>query len=203
LGVDSNEIREELAVFAMKTTAQEKQVLALQRLIIAGVTFDNVILLCDHIHGLGKNTFTPLHVPLLAGVSVTYMKPFMRNDGLGALPPKFSEFPGARGHEKTHVDLKNCRDWYYAHRDMIKAPTLLADPGRRDGFEDVTLHFVQSGVSFSVNEQSWSFDSILRVRNLCSYQKSRIDKEALALIETLRQGKHFPYGDYVIGRDFP
>ena len=187
----------------MNSNSVQKQILALKRLIIAGVTFDNVILLCDHIHGLGKNTFTPLHVPLLAGLSVTYMKPFMRNDGLGQLPTKFSKFPGARGHEKTHVDLKNSRDWYYAHRDTIKAPTLHADPGRRSGFEDVTLHFAQSGVSFSVNEQSWSLDSILRVRNLCSYQKSRIDKEALALIEALRQGKHLPYGDYLLGRDFP
>ena len=127
----------------------------------------------------------------------------MRNDGLGELPSRFSKFPGATGHQKTHVDLKNCRDWFYAHRDMIKAPTLLADPDRRKGFEDVILHFADSGISFSVNEQSWSFSSVARVRNLCSYQKSRIDTEVLMLVDTLRGGKEFPIKDYVLGRDFP
>jgi hypothetical protein len=180
----------------------EKQILSLKRLIIAGVTFDNVILLCNHIETLGRNTFTPLHVPLFAGVSVTYMKPFVRSDGLGSLPKRFSEFPAAPGHRKTHIDLKNCRDWYYAHRDMIRCSTLLVDPVRRRSFEDVTLHFTQPGISFSVNEQSWDFGSILRVRNLCHYQKSRIDKEARELVKVLRGGKHYPK-DVVLGRDFP
>jgi hypothetical protein len=187
----------------MNSNSVRKQILALKRLIIAGVTFDNVRLLCEHIRGLGSDTFTPLHVPLFAGVSVTYMKPFMRSDGLGELPSQFSQFPGAPGHQKTHLDLKNCRDWYYAHRDMIRAPTLLVDPDKRSGFEDVIMHFEESGISFSVNEQSWSLSSVLRVRNLCYYQKSRIDKEALALVDVLRNGREFRFGDYVIGRDFP
>jgi hypothetical protein len=176
----------------MNSNSVQKQVLALKRLVVARVTFNNVRLLCEHIQGLGSNTFTPLHVPLFAGVSITYMKPFMRNDGLGDLSSRFSRFPGASGHQKTHVDLKNCRDWYYAHRDMIKAPTLLADPQRRSGFEDVTLHVAESGISFSVNEQSWSFSSVSRVRSLCSYQKSRIDKEVLALLEVLKKGRELP-----------
>jgi hypothetical protein len=131
------------------------------------------------------------------------MKPFMRNDGLGPLPARFSKFQNAPGHEKTHGDLKKCRDWYYAHRDMIKAPTLLTDRDRRSGFEDVILHFAECGISFSVNEQSWSFASVSRVRNLCSYQKSRIDKEALVLVDVLRKGKKLLIDDYVLGRDFP
>jgi hypothetical protein len=187
----------------MNSNSIQKQILALKRLIIAGVTFDNVKLLCDHVEGLGQDTFTPLHVPLFAGVSITYMKPFMRNDGLGPLPPRFRKFQNAPGHGKTHADLKKCRDWYYAHRDMINAPILLANPERRSGFEDVILHFAESGISFSVNEQSWSLSSISRVRNLCSYQKARIDKEAMALVDTLRNGREFPIKDYVLGRDFP
>jgi len=190
-------------VFPMNPSSTQKQGLALKRLVIAGVTFENVRLLCDHIQALGQDTFTPLHVPLFAGVSVSYMKPFMRNDGLGPLPQSFSKFSSAPGHEKTHADLKKCRDWYYAHRDMINAPTLLADPERRCGFEDVILHFAESGISFSVNEQSWSFSSVSRVRNLCSYQKARIDREALALVDVLRKGRKLPVKDYVIGRDFP
>lgn len=187
----------------MNSNSIRKRVLALRRLIIAGVTFDHVRLLCERIERLGSDTFTPLHVPLFAGVSVTYMKPFMRNDGLGELPARFSQFPGAPGHQKTHLDLKNCRDWYYAHRDMIKAATLLVDPVRRKGFEDVTMLFEKSGISFSVNEQSWDISSVRRVHNLCSYQKSRIDKEALALVDILRNGRQLQYRDYVIGRDFP
>jgi hypothetical protein len=131
------------------------------------------------------------------------MKPFTGSNGLGELPSRFSQFPGAPGHEKTHLDLKNCRDSYYAHRDMIKAPTLLADPDKRSGCEDVIMHFEASGVSFSVNEQSWSLSGVLRVRNLCYYQKSRIDKEVLALVDVLRNGREFPFSDYIIGHDFP
>jgi hypothetical protein len=187
----------------MDSNSVQKQILALKRLIIAGVTFDNVRLICDHIEGLGSDTFTPLHVPLFAGVSVTYMKPFMRNDGLGPLPARFSKFPGAPEHEKTHGDLKKGRDWYYAHRDMMRAPTLLANLSKRDGFEDVILHIRESGISFSVNEQSWSFSSVSRVRNLCYYQKSRIDKEAIGLINALSNGRDLVAKDYILGRDFP
>ena len=183
--------------------AEKKQVVALKRLIIAATTFDHVKLLCAHIESLGAETFTPLHVPLFAGVSVTYMKPFMRSDGLGPLPRKFQEFPGAVGHQKTHEDLKNGRDWYYAHRDMLKAPNLLSNPDKRAGFEDITLHVEESGISFSINEQSWSITSVSRVRNLCDYQKSRIDKDLVALINALRSGKHLKIGQYVLGRDFP
>src|SRR5213595_3533682 len=84
--------------------AEQKQIVALKRLIIAATTFDHVKLLCDHVESLGAETFTPLHVPLFAGVSVTYMKPFMRSDGLGPLPRKFQEFPDAVGHQKTHEE---------------------------------------------------------------------------------------------------
>jgi len=141
--------------------AEQKQVVALKRLIIAATTFDHVKLLCAHIESLGAETFTPLHVPLFAGVSVTYMKPFMRSDGLGPLPRKFQEFPDAVGHQKTHEDLKNGRDWYYAHRDMLKAPNLLSNPDKRAGFEDITLHVEESGISFSINEQAGRLPAFL------------------------------------------
>ncbi len=189
--------------FLVNSRSIQQQVLALKRLIIAGTTFDHVKLLCSHIEQLGADTFTPLHVPLFAGVGVTYMKPFMHNDGLGSLPKKFSTFPSAPGHEKTHKNLKNCRDWYYAHRDMLKAKNLLTDPERRKGFEDVTLHVEETGISFSVNEQTWSISSVSRVRNLCDYQKSRIDDDAMALVKILRKGKALQLGKYLLGRDFP
>jgi hypothetical protein len=181
----------------------KQQILALKRLVLAGVTFDHVILFCDHIESLGRNTFTPLHVPLFAGVSVTYMKPFMRSDGVRKVTGKFSEFPHAPGHAKTHKDLKNCRDWYYAHRDMINLRRFLPSRTGELVFEEVTLHLEASGISFSVHEQSWSFDSIRRVRNLCYYQKSQLDKEALGLVDTLRRDQVYSFGDYVLGRDFP
>jgi len=187
----------------MSLEVSQKQILALKRLVIAGVTFDHVKLLCIHIRQLGPQTFTPLHVSLFAGVCVTYMKPFMRADGLGPLPAKFQTFPAAEGYQKTHNDLKNGRDWYYAHRDMLKAPNLLSNRDRRARFEDVTLHVEESGISFSINEQSWSIGSVSRVRNLCDYQKARIDKDIEELFNTLRRGKRLAVGKYVLGRDFP
>lgn len=181
----------------------DDQVRALKRLVIAATTFEHVQALCSHIESLGRETFTPLHIPLFAGVSVTYMKPFMRSDGLGPLPRRFHKFPNAPGYEKTHNDLKNGRDWYYAHRDALRAARLLLDPTRRKGFEDVILHVEETGVSFSLNEQSWSIDSVHRVRNLCDYQKSRIDKEMIGLLNALRNGRYLAVGNYILGRDFP
>src|SRR4051812_32291330 len=101
---------------------------ATKRLVIAGNTFGQAKLLCEHLETLGSKTDTQLHVPLIAGICVTYMKPFVKSAKLGALPPKFSKFPNGSEHKKVHEDLRNARNWFFAHRDMVNAPSLLSNP---------------------------------------------------------------------------
>ncbi len=177
---------------------------AVRRLVIGGNTFQEVRLLCDHIQSLGRETHTPLHVPLFAGVCVTYMKPFVESNGLGPLPDEFKAFPSRSKHRKIHAELESLRNWYYAHRDMINAPKLLSDRASADAFDEITLHVDEEGIpSFSISELSWPIESVERVRDLCAFQRSRVDRAALQHLSVLAKAKALPPGEYLLGRDFP
>src|SRR6202030_2211071 len=113
---------------------------ALKRLVFAATTFKSVELMCDHVAALGEETSPLLHIPLLAGICVTYMNPFMSSGGLGALPRVFTRFERNKQHARVHSDLNKLRNWFYAHRDMLNIPTLFADAASAEGFGDVTFH---------------------------------------------------------------
>lgn len=188
----------------MNPEAVEEQLKAVKRLVIAGNAFDAARLLCTHIENLGSQTFTLLHVPLFAGICVTYMKPFGRCDGLGRLPVELKTFPSGSKHEKIHDDLSKLRDCFYAHRDALKVPKLLSNPASAKAFNDITLHIEPGGThSFLVNEVTWPFESISHVRDLCSFQRSRVDSLLAQHISTLLEAKAIQPGDYVLGDDFP
>jgi hypothetical protein len=187
----------------MRLRVPNYHILAVKRLVIAGTTFKEAELLCSHIETLGEETLTLLHVPLLAGVCVTYMKPFVRGDGLGPLPPAFRRFePANKKHGKVHADLGRLRHWFYAHRDMLNIPRLFADPEGARNFEEVTFHLEGDGTYwFSAHELSWPLNAVISVRELCVFQRHRVDEAIDKHLHHLCSAKMLVPGTYVLGRD--
>jgi hypothetical protein len=187
----------------MNSKPVEKQISALRRLAFAELTFRQAHLLCNHIESLGPRNIANLWMPLLAGVIVTYMKPFGRCDGLGPLSGSFSHFPAGSLHKQTHEDIARGRDWTYAHRDVLNAPKLLSTPKDRQAIAEVVLHFTKGSTTIHIREPAWHPETIFRIRELCEFQSSRVGAEMKSLFITLAGNKSYKPGKYVLGRDFP
>ncbi len=181
----------------------KQRVRALKRLVIASTTFKSVELMCDHVETLGEKTSTLLHVPLLAGICVTYMNPFMSSGGLGPLPRLFTKFGAAERHARVHADLKRLRNWFYAHRDMLNIPTLFADSASGDRFDEITFHLDRDGTySFSTHQLSWDIEGVHRVRDLCRFQRNRADRLADKILHQLFATVPLTPGAYVLEDEF-
>jgi hypothetical protein len=187
---------------ANKESAKER-VRALRRLVIASATFKSVELMCDHVETLGEKTSTLLHVPLLAGICVTYMNPFMSSGGLGPLPRLFTTFGANEQHARVHADLKKLRNWFYAHRDMLNIPTLFADSASGDRFDEVTFYLDRNGTySFSTHQLTWDIEGVHRVRDLCRFQRNRADILADKVLHQLFTDVPLAPGAYVLEDEF-
>src|SRR5437867_6935430 len=103
---------------------QETKIRALNRLIIAQITFQQVIAACEFLISHDSDEHSQFYGTFFSGICVSYMRPFMRADRLGPLPAGYSEFPNEAGHAGTHEDLKNGRNWAYAHNSPDQAAGL-------------------------------------------------------------------------------
>jgi hypothetical protein len=187
---------------ANKQSAKER-VRALKRLVFASTTFQSVELMCDHVETLGEKTSTLLHVPLLGGICVTYMNPFMSSGGLGPLPRLFTNFGANKRHARVHEDLKKLRNWFYAHRDTLNIPTLFADSASEDPFDRLTFHLDHDGTySFSTHQLSWDIEGVCRVRDLCRFQRNRADRLADKILHQLFSTVPLAPGAYVLEDEF-
>jgi hypothetical protein len=181
----------------------KQRVCALKRLVFASNTFQSVELMCDHVEALGEQTSTLLHIPLLAGICVTYMNPFMSSGGLGPLPRLFTNFSANERHARVHADMKNLRNWFYAHRDMLNIPTLFTDSASGDRFDELTFHLDRDRTySFSTHQLSWDIEGVQRVRDLCRFQRNRADRLADKILHQLFASVPLAPGAYVLDDEF-
>lgn len=180
------------------------QISALRRLAFAELAFRQAHLLCTHIESLGPRNIASLWVPLLAGVVVTYMKPFGRCDGLGPLPSSYRRFPVGSAHKQTHDDIAAGRKWTYAHRDLLNSPKLLSTFEEQEAVSEVVLQVVtKDSTTIRIREPAWHPETLPRILELCEFQISRIAADLQPLLKSLAGTKSYKAGKYVLGRDFP
>ena len=65
---------------------------ALQRLTLAQTAFRQARALCEHMEKLKLEPHEEIASAMMAGIVVSYVRPFVRNDGIGQLPKRYSEF---------------------------------------------------------------------------------------------------------------
>lgn len=138
---------------------------------------------------------------MMAGIVVSYVRPFVRNDGIGQLPKRYSEFEKGSGFEKIHNTMIEACHWVYAHRDNQNAPNLGGGNVSQDVVSEVTLTLRRDGYSVSINEPQISTKQLVNFLALCSFQHSRINQEVGDLIISIVDEHKIDMGVYEIRED--
>src|SRR6266478_6583019 len=79
-----------------------------------------------------------------AGVMITYARPFGENQGLGALPEKFSKFADS-GLGRFHKKMIDARNYIAAHNDRINLNSLLSDEALQGDPEKIQIEISANG----------------------------------------------------------
>jgi hypothetical protein len=93
---------------------------------------------CDLYAKHVENEHSPLHIPLLCSICVTYARPFTDNDGVGMISTKFARFSDAKL-QNTHDLLWNARKRFYAHSDATVTAVSLSGESLAIQPIDVTI----------------------------------------------------------------
>src|SRR5436190_9264646 len=181
----------------------ENKIKALRRLILAHVAFQQVAAACDFLIKHQSDERSQFYGPFFSGICVTYMRPFMSSEGLGPIPSKYSEFPLNTEYACTHEDLKNGRNWAYAHNSPQQAAGLLANEQEREEQTRIRFEFHEHGLTFSPPEVTWPKSRLPAIAALCGFQIDRVAPDVDGLLRNLAGSKFYEYGEYIIGETFP
>ena len=178
-----------------------EQLLAFKRLNLADLCFARAGGLSQHIIETQPDRLGLLYSPMIAGVVVTYMKPFVRADGLGILPQAFSKFTDFVLGE-THKHLEEARHNLYAHQDVQNASGFVTEDGSTP-FEmwirfDGTNRYALRPSVIEIGQ-----DTLHDIVRLCAHQQSEVNKAIIAAWPALTGGKTYPPGQYQVGVNFP
>lgn len=183
------------------TSGKDKQVLAFKRLNIADLCFARAGALAQHIIDTKPDPLDFLYSPMIAGVAVTYMKPFVSALGLGSLPPSFCQFIDLVLGE-AHRTLMDARRKLYAHQDVQSSSSFVTEDGSTP-FEmwiefDGTNRYALRPAVIEIGQ-----DILPDVVRLCAHQRIEVNKGIKAAWPCLTSGKSYSSGSYEVGVDFP
>ncbi len=174
---------------------------ALQRLTLAQTAFRQARALCQHMERLKLEPHEEIASAMMAGIVVSYVRPFVRNDGIGQLSKRYSEFEKGSPFEKIHNTMLEARHWVYAHRDNQNTPNLGGGNVSNDIVSEVILTLKRDGYSVSINEPQISPKQLLNFQALCAFQHDRVNEEVGDLIMAIMEEHDIGPGAYEI-RDY-
>lgn len=170
----------------------------LHRLTLAQTAFRQARKLCEHMEKLELDPKDELASSMMSGIVVSYVRPFLRSDGIGSLPKKYSSFEENAEFGKYHDILMEARHWVYAHRDNVNAPNLAGGRVCEDTVTEVIIHLKKDGYSVAINEPQINASQLKYFKALCSYQHNRINEEVGDLIVHLMETHSLGEGVYKI-----
>ncbi len=171
---------------------------ALQRLTFAQAAFKQAKALCEHMEKLKLEPHEEIASAMMAGIVVSYVRPFVRNDGIGHLPKRYSEFESGSPFQKIHNTMIEARHWVYAHRDNQNALNLGGGGVSQDIVSEMTLTLRRDGYSVSINEPQISPKQLTNFQGLCSFQYNRINEEVSDIIMAIMDQHKIRIGTYEI-----
>ena len=181
----------------------ETKIRALNRLVIAQITFQQVIAACDFLTSHESDEHAQFYGTFFSGIAVSYMRPFMSAEGLGPLPEDYSTFPNGTEHAKTHEDLKNGRNWAYAHNSRDQTAGLLKNTQQQKEQKRIRFVFDSQGITFNPPEVTWPKSRLHAIVSLCRFQIEHVMRDVHNLVAHLGEGKTYDPGEYIIGETFP
>ena len=174
-----------------------KLALQLRRLTLARGAFDQALALCDHATSIA-DPHHDLAASLMAGVLVTYCRPFTRSDGIGRLPAMYDQFNGDHNLQHIHDTALSARDFVYAHRDNIKSPVLAGDAFPPEKASYLSLEITATGHAILVYEPAISFSEIPKFRALAAFQSMRARADVTQLVNAMKSNLGLNNGRYRI-----
>lgn len=192
---------------------QEAQVRAYKRLDLACICFRQVIAVAEHLLQLGigpQMEKAALYSGCMAGIVVTYAKPFVSANGLGELHGKYERgFPSELLAE-AHRDLLEFRNILYAHRDLLKAASIqFGNACEIPAFESIIVigRSSKNPEKASIRSEPCLPDiseaDLPSIIDLCNFQLGRIGKDAIRLLENMAGPHCYAPGIYVVGKNYP
>jgi hypothetical protein len=177
--------------------------LRLRRLVYAQRAFKNVIAMVEFALTQDLANDPAWFDVAFTGICAEYMRPFLRSDGIGPLPPEYTKFEDPRL-SQLHESLAKGRHWLFAHHDAINAPSLLA-PEEVATYKRVIIR-IKSGknVECATIPPRFVKQNLPQIVEIATLQKQRTKKEMEeALYALLVRGKTYKEGEYVLGESFP
>ena len=187
----------------MKGELNRKRVMMAKRLFFAESSMNSAMQLAKYAIDNKCANLPDVFYAMMAGICVTYCRPFLRADGLGPLNDRFTTFSESALQE-THDDLLRTRHSFYAHRDLTATRAINPVTVETIDMHAVILRF--NGIdeyTFRTREPHYRDINLPAIVSLCSFQQSRIAKERHSVIDRLCKGKCPSLGDYELGKDFP
>lgn len=145
---------------------------------------------CDLYAKHVENEYSPLHIPLLCSICVTYARPFTDNDGVGMISTKFARFSDEKL-QSTHDLLWDARKRFYAHSDATVTAVSLSGESLPIQPIDVTVSRRDTGqgtdlLTFGYNLHEIRLRGIVipDIQALCSELDRRLEA---AITETMQQ----------------
>lgn len=157
---------------------------------------------CGHLLAQGKIE-THLERCLATGIIVSYVRPFMQNDGLAQLNSRFGSFTdSAMG--KLHRALIEARNISYGHTDVKTEPKDLALSLTSEQRQKIGIHLDESGrARWFLLQNSLPVEYFPHVIKLAEFQKERLHQASTEMLQHLCKGRAFRPGTYTLGIDFP
>ena len=148
---------------------------------------------------------SPWYIPALAGLVVTYARPFQNNDNLGRLPKSFSSFPNDAKKKELHKNLLNYRNWVCAHTDLFNVPSIISSKTSnlfKCAFK--VQDKKMKGLFLAYEQPYLNAKALPQILLLIDYQEKRAYKKATDLLMKEAKGKSYPYNkELIIGEDIP
>jgi hypothetical protein len=174
---------------------------ALHRLTLAQTAFRQARALAEHMQRLDLDPHHEIASAMMAGIVVSYARPFLRSDGIGPLPRRYSEFAEGSPFAFIHQTMLDARHWVYAHRDHQNTPNLAGGHVSHNVVSEVVLTLRRDGYSVSINEPQILPTQLSNFQALCSFQHNRINEEVGDLIIALMKDHKIGIGVYELGDD--
>jgi hypothetical protein len=182
---------------------KDPQVRALKRVILAHTTFQQVIAACEFLISHDSDEHAQFYGIFFSGICVSYMRPFMSAECLGPLPAGYSTFPNAPDHARTHEDLKNGRNWAYAHNSPDQAAGLLANTQEQEEQKRIRFFLDSRGITGHPPEVTWPKSHLPAIVSLCRFQIHHVKRDVDDLLKHFGKAKKYKPGEFIIGENFP
>lgn len=175
---------------------------ALQRLSLAQLAFRQAKSLCEHIEKMQLQSHDELASAMMTGIVVSYMRPFLESNGLGALPPRYSQFDKCSPYEAIHNTLLEARHWVYAHRDLPNSINLAGSNISLDEVSEMTLTLREKNYSIDIKEPYIFKIGLSKFKELFSFQHERANEEVGNIICSLMEDHQVGVGTYKLNKNF-